>query len=120
MRHFLRDLPLAAHVRDFALQIVVATHPDNAYATPLVKQFIRCGSSPRGAQSIVLAAKVRALMHGRFHVAFDDIANVALPALRHRLLLNFEGEAEGISTDRIIEEIIATMKARQPAGVALG
>jgi MoxR-like ATPase len=119
MRQFLRGLVLAPEIRDFALQLVVGTHAENEHASPLVKQFVRCGASPRGAQSIVLAAKVRALLAGRYHVAMDDIAAVALPALRHRLLLNFEGEAEGISTDKIIADLLATVRERQPAGVNL-
>lgn len=119
MRNFLRNMPIAPHVRDFALQIVVGTHPNNEYAAPFVKQFVRFGSSPRGAQSIVLASKVRALLAGRYHVASDDVTASVLPALRHRILLNFEGEAEGISTDTIIDELVNTIRARQPAGVTL-
>ena len=119
MRQFLRGVPIAPHIRDYALKIVVATHADNEYATPLVKQFIRCGSSPRGAQSIVLAAKVLALLDGRYNVSYDDVTAVTLSALRHRMLLNFEGEAEGITTDRIIGEITTTLRELVPAGVAL-
>ena len=111
MRQFVREVPIARHVQEFALKTVVATHPGAEFATPLVNRFVRFGASPRGAQNIVLAAKVRALLDGRYHVAFEDVIAVALPALRHRLLLNFEGDAEGIATDRIIEEITTTLRA---------
>ncbi len=120
MRQFLRGLVLAPEIRDFALQLVVGTHADNEYASPLVRRFVRCGASPRGAQSIVLAAKVRALLEGRYHVAMEDITAVTLPALRHRILLNFEGEAEGITTDKIITDLLASVRERQPVGVNLG
>jgi len=111
MRRFVREVPIARHVQEFAMKVVVATHPGGEFTTPLVNRFVRFGASPRGAQNIVLAAKVRALLDGRYHVAFDDVAAVARPALRHRLLLNFEGEAEGIATDRIIDEITTTLRA---------
>jgi MoxR-like ATPase len=120
IRRFLRELPIPSHVRDFALKLVVATHPDNALATPLVKQYVRWGSSPRGAQSLVLAGKVFALLQGRYHVALDDILAAAVPALRHRILLNFEGEAEGIRPERIIAELIHSLQEGQPTGVNLG
>ncbi|MHB9130508.1 MAG: AAA family ATPase [Armatimonadota bacterium] len=112
MREFVREIPIAKHVQELALKLVLASHPNTEYATPLVTQFIRFGASPRAAQSIVLAAKVRALLDGRYNVAFDDVAAMAKPALRHRMLLNFEGEAEGITTDRIIDEMIISLRAK--------
>jgi len=113
MRKFVREIPIAPHVQHFAMQVVLATHPGSEFATPQVTRFVRFGSSPRGAQGIVLAAKVRALFAGRFHVAYEDICAVAAPVLRHRILLNFEGEAEGIVTDQIITEIVATCRVQQ-------
>ncbi len=106
MRQFIRNVPIAAHVQEAALRAVIATHPQSECATPMVNQYVRFGASPRGAQALVLTAKVRALFNGRYHVALEDIADVAYPALRHRILLNFEGEAEGIPTDRIVKEIV--------------
>jgi MoxR-like ATPase len=106
MRALAREVPIADHVKEFALKTVLATHPESEYATPMAKQYIRYGSSPRGAQAIVLAGKVGALLDGRFNVSFDDIRKVAKPALRHRIILNFEGEAERIPTDAIIDDIL--------------
>ncbi len=117
MRQLVREIVIEKHVQDFALKVVHATHPTSPYASPLVQSFVRFGSSPRGAQGIVLAAKVRALLDARYHVALDDVATVALPVLRHRILLNFEGEAEGIPTDRVIAEIIATLREKKGAEV---
>jgi len=94
-------------VREFAIRLVLGTHPDQQTATDQVKRFVRFGASPRGAQAIVIAAKIRALLEGRYNVAFEDIATVAKPALRHRILLNFEGEAEGVSTDVIVDSLLA-------------
>ncbi len=110
MRQLAREVPIASHVREFAVKIVLATHPDRELATDHVKRFVRFGSSPRGAQAIVVAAKIRALLEGRYNVAFEDISTVAKPALRHRILLNFEGEAEGISTDTIIDGLLSRVQ----------
>jgi len=109
MRALVREVPVAAHVRDVALRAVLATHPETEYATPMVKQFVRYGASPRAAQAIMLGCKVRSLLDGRYHVATDDVAAVAPAALRHRVLLNFEGEAEGIRTDAVIADILAAL-----------
>lgn len=106
MRKLAREVALADHVKDFALRTVLATHPNSEHATDMVNRFVRYGSSPRGAQAIVLTAKVNALLEGRYNVSFDDIKKVAKPALRHRIILNFEGEAEGIEKDTIVENII--------------
>src|SRR5215203_2434905 len=97
---------IAPHVQDYAVRVVLATHPQGQFATPMVNQFLRVGASPRAAQSIELAAKVRALLDGRFHVSFKDIKEVAVPAMRHRVILNFEGEAEGITTDMVLEKLL--------------
>src|SRR4029079_1155215 len=106
MRELVLKVPLAHQIRDYAVRVVLATHPENPEATPLSKQFMRYGASPRGLQAIILAAKIRALLEGRYAVAIDDIRHVAAPALRHRLILNFEGEAEGVKADTIIAEIL--------------
>jgi MoxR-like ATPase len=109
MRSLARDVPIASHVGEFVANLVVATHPQHPGASPLVQQFVRYGASPRGGQAIILGAKVTALMDGRFNVAFDDVKHVAKAALRHRMLLNFEGLAEGISTDDIIAELLESV-----------
>ncbi|MBI4314351.1 MAG: MoxR family ATPase, partial [Chloroflexi bacterium] len=109
MSHLARQMPIASHVSDYVARLVVGTHPDHPTAPPLVKQFVRYGSSPRGAQAIILGAKVVAVMAGRYNVAFEDIAAVAPAALRHRLLLNFEGQAEGISPDGIVGELLKSV-----------
>jgi MoxR-like ATPase len=106
-RGFVRQVPIAREVQDRAVQIVMATHPDNPAVTAKAKRFVRYGASPRGAQSLILAGKIYALLDGRFHVAKSDIERAALPALRHRVILNFEGEAEGITTDEVLTEVIS-------------
>ncbi len=110
MRELVRRVPLARQIQDDAVRVVLATHPETPEATPLSKQFMRYGASPRGLQAIILAAKIRALLEGRYAVAIDDIRHVASPALRHRLILNFEGEAEGVKADTIIAEILKATK----------
>jgi len=101
-----REVPVASHVKDYAVRLVLATHPKTETAAPMASQYLRFGSSPRGGQTLLLAGKVRALTDGRFNVSFDDIEAVAAAALRHRLILNFEAEAEGITTDHIIGQIL--------------
>ena len=96
---------IAPHVQDYAIRCVLATHPQGEFAIPMVNQFLRVGASPRAAQAITLAAKVRALLDNRFHVSFKDVKDVLLPAMRHRVILNFEGEAEGITTDMVLEKV---------------
>jgi MoxR-like ATPase len=98
---------IAPHVQDYAVRCVMATHPQGQFAIPAVNQFFRVGASPRAAQAITLGAKVRALLDGRFHVSFRDIKDVVIPAMRHRVILNFEGEAEGMTTDMVLEKVIA-------------
>lgn len=107
LRDFIRTVPVAPEVAARAIALVLGTHPDRPEATPEVKRFVRYGASPRGVQTIVLAAKILALLDGRFHVAKADLDAVALPALRHRIILNFEGEAEGFSTDDLIRGLLA-------------
>src|SRR5215218_5682257 len=106
-QQLIRRVVVAPHVQDYAIRCVLATHPQGIYAIPMVNQFLRVGASPRAAQAIVLASKVRALLDGRFHVSFKDVKDVVVPAMRHRLILNFEGEAEGITTDMVLEKILA-------------
>jgi MoxR-like ATPase len=106
MRELVRKVPLARQIQDYAVRVVLATHPENPESTKMSKQFMRYGASPRGLQAVILAAKIRALLEGRYAVSIDDIRHVAAPALRHRMIMNFEGEAEGIRTDAIIEEIL--------------
>ncbi|MBK9119679.1 MAG: MoxR family ATPase [Phycisphaerales bacterium] len=100
---------IAPHVQDYGIRLVLATHPNGAFAPPVVNKYVRWGSSPRGAQAITLAAKIYAMLDGRYNVSFDDVRKAAVPALRHRLLLNFEGEAEGLSTDFVLNEILAAL-----------
>ncbi|HSZ56019.1 MAG TPA: MoxR family ATPase [Tepidisphaeraceae bacterium] len=111
---------IAPHVQDYAIRCVLATHPQGEFALPMVNQFLRVGASPRAAQAITLAAKVRALLDGRFHVSFKDIKDVAVPAMRHRVILNFEGEAEGITTDMVLQKVAndtpTTIEAELAAG----
>ncbi len=106
LQRLVRQVPVASHVKDYAVRLVLATHPKTPTAVPIATQFLRFGSSPRGAQTLLLAAKVRALAAGRFNVSFDDLQAVALPALRHRLILNFEAEAEGVTTDQILTQVL--------------
>lgn len=98
--------PIASHVSEYVARLVVATHPQGDTAPDLVRRYVRYGSSPRGAQALILGAKITALLSGRYNVAFEDVQAVAPAALRHRLLLNFEGLAEGIHPDRIIADLI--------------
>jgi MoxR-like ATPase len=106
MQQLARELPIASHVTSYAARLVAATHPDNRGAPGAVQQFVRFGSSPRGMQAMILAGKILALQDSRFNVAFDDIRAAAKPALRHRLILNFEAQAEGVSADWIIEQLL--------------
>ena len=106
VQQFVRDVPIASHVKNYAIRLVMATHPQTSLASEQVKQYVRYGSSPRGVQSLVLAGKVRALFQRRFHVSIEDIRTVALPCLRHRLILNFEGEAEGVDSADLIRDLM--------------
>jgi len=106
MGRLARQIPIAAHVSDYVARLIVASHPNHPAAPPKVKQFMRYGASPRGGQALVLGAKITALFAGRLNVAFEDVAAVAPAALRHRLLLNFEGQAEGVTTDDVVAELL--------------
>ena len=106
-----RNVGIEEKIQDFAVRMVLATHPEGQFAPPIVNRFLRFGASPRAAQTLVLGGKVMAMLDGRNHVSTDDIKTIALPALRHRCLLNFEGEAEGISTDEVVTNIIDTLPA---------
>jgi len=101
-----REVEVASHVKTYVARLIQATHPDTAAAASMAKRYVRYGSSPRGVQALILAAKVRALIAGRANIAFSDLKVLALPALRHRLILNFEGEAEGIDPDAIIQNAL--------------
>ena len=105
----IRKVLVAEHVMNYAVKILLATHPDNKISESITR-FVRAGASPRGLQAMINVAKVRAFINGRFNVSFEDINYVALPALRHRILLNFEGEANGINTENLIGEIINIME----------
>ena len=102
----IRDVILAKHVQDYAVRLTLATHPDGPYSLPITNQYLRWGSSPRGAQTLALAAKVRALLEGRFNVSFEDVRRVFLPAMRHRVILNFEAQAETVEPDTVLLEIL--------------
>ena len=115
-----RRVVIAPHVQDYAIRLTLATHPQGQFAVPMVNQFLRVGASPRAAQAITLAAKVRALLDGRFHVAFKDVKEVVIPAMRHRVILNFEGEAEGMTTDMVLEKIVAQTPTTIEAELAMG
>jgi MoxR-like ATPase len=108
MRELVRRVPLSRNVQDFAIRVLQATHPEAREATEKTRKYVRYGGSPRGVQAMILAAKIRALLEGRYAVSIDDIGAVAAPALRHRMILNFEGEAEGIDSDEIIADILAS------------
>ena len=101
-----REVILAKHVQDYIVRLVLATHPEGPLAQPVTNQYVRWGSSPRGAQTLALAAKVRALLDGRFNVSFEDVRRVYVPSMRHRTLLNFEAQAEGIDVDRVLLDIL--------------
>ena len=113
-QRLVRQVVVAPHVRDYAARLVLATHPGGEQAIDPVNRFIRYGASPRAAQALVLAGKVRALASGRYNVSFEDIRCYAKSALRHRLILNFEGEAEGVSTDQVIEKAIEEVPTAAP------
>ncbi|WP_437596661.1 AAA family ATPase [Sorangium sp. So ce590] len=106
MQRLVREVPVAKHVQDYAVRLLQATHPTEGDSLDEVKRFVKFGASPRGAQALLLAAKIRALFEGRFAASVDDVRACALPALRHRVLLNFEGEAEGVKTDQVLQAIL--------------
>jgi MoxR-like ATPase len=122
LRLLVREVPVAEKVRDYAVRLALATRPTHELAPERVRRYVRYGASPRGPQSMVLAAKARALFDGRLAVDFGDVRAVARPALRHRILLGFEGEAEGVGTESLVEDVLAAVpeegyapRARGPA-----
>ena len=118
-QQLVREVLVAPPVQDYAIRLVLATHPGGEFAAGDTNKYIRCGASPRGAQSLVLASKVRALLEGRYNVSFEDIRKVYLPGLRHRILLNFEAQAENIAPDAILGDVMREVKEKAPetAGV---
>lgn len=110
-----RQVILSSHVQDYLVRLTLATHPDGEYAPEITNQYVRWGSSPRGAQTLALAAKVRALLEGRYNVSFEDVRRVYLPAMRHRVLLNFEAQAEGIEPDSVLLELLEKVPERAEA-----
>jgi MoxR-like ATPase len=105
-QELVKHVVIAEHVQDYAIRLVLATHPNGEFAPEITNRFVRFGSSPRGVQALVLAGKVRAMLDERYHVSFSDIEASVAPALRHRILLNFEGQAEGIKTDDLLVQIL--------------
>jgi MoxR-like ATPase len=110
MRQVARSVPIAKPIQGYAIRLTLASHPASPYASPLVKRYVRYGASPRAAQALVLAGKIGALTRGQAFVSIDDIRAAALPALRHRLLLNFEGEAEQVNADTIVDELLTSVR----------
>lgn len=102
----IREVILAKHVQDYIVRLTLATHPEGPLALPITNQYLRWGSSPRGAQTLALTAKVRALLDGRYNVSYEDVRRVYLPAMRHRVILNFEAQAEGLDTDHVLLELL--------------
>lgn len=114
----IREVILAKHVQDYIVRLVLATHPEGQLAQPVTNQYVRWGSSPRGAQTLALASKVRALLDGRFNVSFEDVRRVFLPSMRHRTLLNFEAQAEGIDVDQVLLEILENVPEKSDVQLA--
>ena len=108
-----REVPIAAYVQDYALALVLATHPEREEAPAPVRQYVRYGASPRGLQALVIGGQVRALLEGRYNLSVDDLKAVSYPALRHRLILNFEAQAEGVAADRIIEQMLEAVQPEE-------
>jgi len=113
IQELIRAVPVSGPVKDYAVRLVYATHPDREKPLDEVKRFVRYGSSPRGAQSLILAAKVYALLDGRFNASFADIRRAARPSLRHRLILSFQGEAEGVEPDTIVDRVLDAVSETQ-------
>lgn len=105
-----KNVPAAQSVLEYAIRVIAATHPESELAPEVIKKYVHCGASPRGAQAIISTARVRALMEGRFNIAFEDIQKMAYPVLRHRILLNFDAISDGRSTDDIISELLSCIE----------
>src|SRR5690606_18363161 len=110
MAQLVREIPVAPEIRRYGIAIVMATHPEHELASEITRRYVRYGASPRGAQALILGAKIRVILDQRYHVAREDLRAMAPAVLRHRLILNFEGQAEGISTDDVIEKILQSVK----------
>jgi MoxR-like ATPase len=110
LQEMVREIPVASHVADYAVRLVLASHPDLPEAAETAMRNVRFGASPRAAQAIILASKIHAVLAGRVNVAFDDVRRVALPALRHRLILNYEAEAKGVTADRVVAELLNSVR----------
>jgi len=110
LRQVVREVPVPRHVQDYAIQLVMATQPGSAHATGLTNETVSLGSSPRGAQALLLAGKVRALLAGRFAVNTEDVRQVAPAALRHRVIVNFQGQSDGVTPDRIVAAVLAAVR----------
>ncbi len=108
MRQLVLELPIASHVIEWIAKLITATHPDSENAPDGVRRYVRVGASPRGAQALVLGAKAHALLEGRFNVAFDDVRTVVKNALRHRIMLNYEAQADGVRVETVLDELLAT------------
>ena len=112
-QQLVREVLVAAPVQDYAIRLLLSTHPQGEFATADANRYLRCGASPRGAQALILAGKVRALLDGRFNVSFEDVRKVFFPSMRHRVLLNFEAQAENISTDTVLATILNEVKEKE-------
>jgi len=114
----IREVILAKHVQDYIVRLILATHPDGPLSLPITNQYLRWGSSPRGAQTLALTAKVRALLDGRYNVSYEDVRRVYLPAMRHRVVLNFEAQAEGLDTDHVLLDLLENVPEKSDEIVA--
>ncbi|MEE9603880.1 MAG: MoxR family ATPase [Thermoguttaceae bacterium] len=114
-QELIREVILASHIQDYIVRLTLATHPDGEFAAKTTNQYIRWGASPRGAQALALAAKVRALLDARYNVSFEDVRRVYLPAMRHRIIVNFEAQAEGIEPDQVLLELLENVPEREQA-----
>ncbi len=112
-QQLVREVLVAAPVQDYAIRLVLATHPQGEFATADANRYLRCGASPRGAQALILAGKVRALLEGRYNVSFEDIRKVFFPAMRHRVLLNFEAQAENVAADTVLAAVLNEVKEKE-------
>ena len=110
MKSIVKKVPIASHVKNYAIQLVLASHPDNEQATDRIREYVLFGASPRGVQCLILAGKASALLNGRYNVSLEDVRRVAKPALRHRIALNIRGETEGVDADELVEEILNKME----------
>jgi MoxR-like ATPase len=115
MSHLARQIPISDEVRRYGIALLMATHPEQSLATPMTHQYVRYGASPRGAQALILAAKIQAILDHRYHVACDDLRTVARHVLRHRLILNFEGQADGITADDVLDDVLRHTPHPAPA-----